>query len=194
MSENTPSEGSLYSAIEADLSAAWNIVLLRSVLAIIFGAIAVVWPMLSLIAFVFLYAFYALLDGILSLVTAIRGGGTRSRWWLVLGGIAALVAGGIAIAMPGLTALVFVILVGVAAIVRGLFDIAGAIMMRKTVKHSWILLPAGIVSILFGILVLAAPAQASLAITWMIGAWAIILGVAGVIWALQLRKHAPLAN
>ena len=190
MSENTPTQGSLYSAIQADLSAAWNIVLLRSVLAIIFGGIAVVWPMVSLIAFVFLYAFYALADGILSLYAAIRGGDTRSRWWLVFGGIAGLVAGAIAIAMPGLTALVFVILVGAAAIVRGLFDIAGAIVLRKTVKHSWILIPAGIISVLFGILVIAAPAQASLALTWVIGAWASILGIAGVIWSLQLRKHA----
>lgn len=190
MSDNSPTQGNLYSDIQADLSEAWNIVLLRSVLAIIFGGIAVVWPMVSLIAFVFLYAFYALADGILSLYAAIRGGGTRSRWWLVLGGIAGLLAGGIAIAMPGLTALVFVILVGAAAIIRGLFDIAGAIVLRKTVKHSWILIPIGIISVLFGILVIAAPAQASLALTWVIGVWAIVLGIAGVIWSLQLRKHA----
>lgn len=190
MNENTPSGINPFSALQTDLSAAWNIVLLRSILAIAFGAIAVVWPMVSLIAFVFLYAFYALADGILSLIAAIRGGGTRSRWWLVLGGIVALIAGGIALAMPGLTALVFIMLVGVAAIVRGLFDFAGAIMLRKTTKHSWILIPAGIISVLFGILVLSAPAQASLAITWVIGAWAIVLGIAGVIWALQLRKHA----
>ncbi|WP_406852730.1 HdeD family acid-resistance protein [Brevundimonas sp. BH3] len=190
MSETPPTQGNLYSAIQADLSAAWNIVLLRSVLAIIFGGIAVVWPMVSLIAFVFLYAFYALMDGILSLYAAIRGGGTRSRWWLVFGGIAGLVAGGIAIAMPGLTALVFVMLVGAAAIVRGAFDMIGAFVLRKTVKHSWILVPAGIVSVLFGILVLAAPAQASITLTWVIGAWAIVLGIAGVIWSLQLRKHA----
>lgn len=194
MSEHTPTEGTLYSAIEADLSSAWNIVLIRSVLAIIFGGIAVAWPIVSLIAFVFLYAFYALLDGSLSLVAALRGGGTRSRWWLVLGGIAALIAGGIAIAMPGLTALVFTMLVGVAAIIRGIFDFVGAFTMRKTVKHSWILVPAGIISILFGVLVLAAPAQASLAITWVIGLWAIVLGIVGVIWSLQLRKHAPLAT
>lgn len=175
------------SALRKSLHAAWNIILLRSICAIIFGVIALFWPSVSLLALVFVYAIYSLFDGILAIVAAIKGGGVQSRWWLLLGGVSGLFVGGVALFLPELTAFVFVILLGAVALVRGFTDIIGAVQLRADAKHAGILVLTGVLSVLFGILLFMAPMISALAITWVIGFWALVIGVAGVVFAFKLK-------
>ena len=111
------------------------------------------------------------------------------RWWLAIVGIAGLVAGGLTFLMPGLTALVLLTFIAVWAIILGIMEIYGAIKLRKEIEGEWFLILNGAMSVLFGILLLWRPMTGALAVIWIIGAYAIILGVIYVIFGLKLRKH-----
>src|SRR5437868_4970385 len=107
----------------------------RGVAGILFGVLAFVWPGLTLLALVLLYGAYALVDGLSALVLAVRGqrpAGTR-LWELVLVGLAGVAAGVITFFWPGITAVALLVLVAVASIIRGVFEIVAAIRLRKEI-------------------------------------------------------------
>ena len=103
---------------------------------------------------------------------------------LVLPGVA---AGVIAFMIPGITALILLLLIAAWAIVTGVFEIAAAIQMRKYIRGEWLLILAGIASIIFGVLLFINPAAGALAVVWLIGAYAIVFGILMI--ALSLRLH-----
>lgn len=170
------------------LARTWWLVLLRGLAAILFGALALLWPHLTLVILVILYAVYALSDGVFALAEAVRGGGWIPRWWLVAIGLANIIAGAAALAWPQLTAILLILLIGASAVVRGLLEIIGAIHLRKVIDNEWALIGSGVVSVLFGAGVILAPRAGALALAWLIGLWAIALGVLIVVLALRLRR------
>jgi len=105
------------------LGRAWWLVLLRALAAIVFGVAALLWPHLTLVTLALLYALFALGDGVFALGAALHGGGLAPRWWLVLVGLASLAAGAFALAWPGITAILLVMLIGASAVTRGLLEI-----------------------------------------------------------------------
>ncbi len=170
------------------LARTWWLVLARGLAAIVFGALALLWPHLTLVVLVILYAVYALSDGVFALSEALRGGGVIPRWWLVLIGVANLGAGAAALAWPRLTAILLIILIGASAVARGLFEIIGAIHLRKVIDNEWTLVASGTISVLFGIGVMLAPRAGAVALAWLIGLWAMALGGLIVALALRLRR------
>jgi uncharacterized membrane protein HdeD (DUF308 family) len=170
------------------LARTWQLVLARGVAAILFGALALLWPHLTLVILVVLYALYAVSDGVFALAEAVRGGGWIPRWWLVVIGLANIAAGGAALAWPHLTAILLIVLIGASAVARGLFEIIGAVHLRKVIDNEWTLIASGTISVLFGAGVILAPRAGAVALAWLIGLWAIALGVLIVALALRLRR------
>ena len=103
---------SLEGIVRSALHRSWWLLLLRGVLAIAFGVLTFAMPAISLLSLILVYAIYAVADGIVSIIAAIRGGGIAPRWWLALGGVVSILAGILAFVWPGLTALVLVYLIG----------------------------------------------------------------------------------
>jgi len=172
------------------LAKSWWLVLLRGIAAIIFGVLAFVWPGLTLLTLVLFYGAYALVDGVLSLIAAFTGAAKPvPTWWLVVVGLLGIAAGLITFFYPGITALILIIFIGAWAIAHGVFEIVGAIKLRKEIDNEWLLILAGAVSVLFGILVLAVPGAGALGLIWAIGAYAIVFGILLVGLSLRLRKH-----
>ena len=169
----------------------WWLLLLRGVAAIIFGVLAFMWPVLTLLTLTFLWGAYAIVDGVLALWEAIagRGGYTGSRFWLAIVGIAGIIAGLLAFAWPGLTALVLLMFIAVWAIVTGLFEVWGAIQLRKEIDGEWLLILSGLLSVVFGVILLARPGIGALAVVWLIGWYAILAGGLYVALAFRLKKH-----
>ena len=133
------------------LSRSWWMLALRGVLALAFGILAFIWPSLTLAALVALFAAYALISGVVSILGAIRNRKADREWWLILIlGLVSVAAGVISIMQPALTALVLVLMMGANALVTGVLDIAVAIRLRKTIEGEWLLIAAGIASIIFG--------------------------------------------
>jgi uncharacterized membrane protein HdeD (DUF308 family) len=166
----------------------WWLVMLRGVVAILFGVSAFIWPGLTLAALVLLYGVYAVADGIFTLIAAFM---ERDRntptWWLVGVGLLSVAAGLIALFWPGITAGVLVVLIGLWALVHGVLEIVGAIQLRKEITDEWMLLAAGLISVIFGLLLLLSPGVGALAIVWSIGAYAMALGVMLVLLSWRLR-------
>jgi uncharacterized membrane protein HdeD (DUF308 family) len=169
----------------------WWLEVLRGVAAIIFGILALANPGIALVTLVLLWGIYALVDGVLAIAAAIMGGNPMPRWWLAIVGLAGIGAGVMTFVYPVVTAFVLLIFIAVWAIVLGIFEIYGAIKLRKEIEGEWFLILSGALSVLFGLVLLARPGAGALAVIWIIGAYAIILGVIYVIFGLKLRKHAP---
>jgi uncharacterized membrane protein HdeD (DUF308 family) len=171
----------------------WWLVVLRGVAAIIFGILAFAWPGITLLTLVFFWGAFALVDGVLAIVAAVKGGNPMPRWWLAIVGIAGIAAGALTFLIPGLAALVLVTFIAVWAIVLGVMEIYGAIKLRKEIEGEWFLILNGALSVAFGILILWRPMTGALALIYIIGAYAIILGVIYLMFGFKLKKHAPAA-
>lgn len=168
----------------------WWLILLRGIFAILFGLMAFVWPGLTLLTLIVLYGIYAIADGGVALYAALAGGAPVSRWWLLVAGLLGLAVGIVTLVWPGVTALALVIFIGLWALVRGVFEIVSAIQLRKVIDNEWWLVGSGLLSVLFGGVVLMAPGAGALALVWLIGAYAIAFGCLLVGLALRLRSFA----
>jgi uncharacterized membrane protein HdeD (DUF308 family) len=166
----------------------WWAIVLRGVCAILFGLAAFAWPGITLAVLVLLYGVYALADGILAVVWAVVGRRPGAfPWGMLLAGLAGIGVGVLAFLWPGLTALALVYLIGVWAIVRGVFEVIAAIHLRRELEHEWLLAASGVLSILLGLFLLASPGAGALALLWVIGAMAIAVGVLMVVLGFRLK-------
>ena len=173
------------------MAKAWWLVLLRGIAGIVFGVLAFMWPGLTLITLVLFYGAYALVDGVIALTTAFTGGAKPvPTWWLVVVGLLGIVAGLVTFMWPGITALVLIYFIGGWAIAHGIFEIVGAIKLRKEIDNEWWLILAGVLSVIFGLVVLLAPGAGALGLIWAIAAYSIVFGVLLVGLSLRLRKHS----
>jgi uncharacterized membrane protein HdeD (DUF308 family) len=168
----------------------WWLILLRGIVAILFGVLAFLWPGVTLVTLVVLYGAFALVDGVLAIVAAITGGAPAPRWWLAIVGLAGIAAGVLTFLWPGITALVLLVFIATWAIATGLLQIIGAIKLRKEIDNEWMLIASGVLSVLFGVAVLARPGAGALALIFVIGAYAIFYGILLVLFSLRLRKHS----
>jgi uncharacterized membrane protein HdeD (DUF308 family) len=171
----------------------WWLTLLRGICAIVFGILAFVWPGVTLFTLVILYGAFALADGVLAIAAAIMGGAPAPRWWLAVVGLAGIGAGVLTFAWPGVTALVLLVFIAVWAIAIGVMQIYGAIKLRREIDNEWLLIAGGILSVLFGLVMLGWPGAGALALIFVIGAYAIAEGILLVGLALRLRKHSHAA-
>jgi uncharacterized membrane protein HdeD (DUF308 family) len=169
----------------------WKLLLFRALVSIGFGVMAFIWPKLTLLSLVLLFAAFALADGALALGAAIMGRTELgSRWWLLFVGITGILAGIVAFLMPGVTAWTFAVIVGFWSIMTGAFEIVGAIRLRKEIEGEFFLIMAGVVNILFGMVLLLVPGLGLLTLIYLIGIYAIISGVALAAFAWRIRGLA----
>ena len=172
------------------LAKSWWVLLLRGIAAIIFGVLAFAWPGLTLVTLVLLYGAFALVDGVLSLVAALTGGAKAiPTWWLIVVGLLGIAAGVVTFLWPGITAVLLVMFIGAWALVHGIFEIIGAIQLRKEIDNEWTIGLSGAVSVLFGVIMLVAPGAGALGLIWAIASYAIVFGILMVMAAFKLKKH-----
>jgi uncharacterized membrane protein HdeD (DUF308 family) len=171
----------------------WWMLLLRGICAILFGILAFVWPAMTLVTLILLYGAFAFVDGIFALIAAITGGAPAPRWWLAIVGLLGIAAGLATWFWPGLTALVLLYFIAGWSIAIGVMQIVGAIQLRKEIDNEWLLIAAGVVSVLFGGLLIAQPGAGAVAVLFIIGIYAVLYGLLLVFLAMRLRKHARVA-
>lgn len=165
----------------------WVALMIRGVLAILFGIAALLVPGATLLTLVLLFAAYAAIDGVMAIVMAFRAAEGHGRVWpFVIEGVLNLAAAAIAVLWPGVTVIVFTAIVAAWAILSGIAMLVGAFRLR--VEHGdWLLILSGILSILLGVTFIVFPVAAALTLAWMIGAFAFAFGVTLVMVALRLR-------
>ena len=167
----------------------WWLLALRGLAAVVFGVLAFAWPGATLITLVWLFGAFALVNGILSLAVAANAPKGYPRFGsLILGGLLGILAGLLALVMPGITALGLLILIASWAMVTGIFEIIAAIKLRKEISNEWLLVLAGVASLAFGVVLLLQPAVGALVLIWWVGAYAIVFGILLVVLAFRMRN------
>jgi uncharacterized membrane protein HdeD (DUF308 family) len=171
------------------LSQNWWLVVLRGILAILFGLSAFVWPEITLLTLIVLFGVYAIVDGLVAVGTGLARTKESPRWWaFLLEGLIGIGAGVVALIWPGLATLVLIYMIAVWAVFTGILEIAAAIRLRHEITNEWVLGLGGVISIALGILLFVQPVAGSLAIVWTIAAYALIFGVLLVILGFRLRN------
>jgi len=170
------------------LSQNWWLVLLRGVLAILFGVAAFVWPAITWLTLIIMFGIYAIVDGLVAVGTGLSRTKESPRWWVfLLEGLIGIGAGVVALIWPGLTGLVLVYMIASWAVLTGVLEIAAAIRLRNEITNEWVLGLGGLISIGLGILLFVQPTAGGLAIIWTIAGYAVIFGVLLVILGFRLR-------
>jgi uncharacterized membrane protein HdeD (DUF308 family) len=170
-----------------NLSQSWWTLVLRGLAAVLFGILAYIWPDLTFTVLVLLFGAYALWDGVFALVSAFRAQGDR-RWPLILEGLVGIAAGLVTFFWPGAATLAILTIIAAWAIITGVFEIIGAIRLREEIEGEWLLLLSGLLSVLFGIALVVWPVAGLVAVTWMIGFYAIMFGILLMVLGFRLRN------
>ena len=160
----------------------------RGILSIIWGIIALVVPQIALLVFIYVFAAYALIDGVIAVVWAIQERHISQHWAaLLIEGLIGIVVGIVAFAWPAETAIVLLFLVAFWAVITGILEIITAFTARDGFGHEWLLGIAGLISIIFGLILLFNPLVGLLALLWVVGVYAIIFGALLIARAFQSR-------
>lgn len=174
----------------------WWAFVLRGVIAVIFGLVALFLPGVTMLSLVLVFAAYAIADGICAIIGSVRAAEKGERWgYLAFEGVVGILAGLVAAAWPGLTVVVFVALVAAWALLTGGLMLAAGIRFEGE-GRLWLILGA-LVSIAYGALLVIAPLIGAVVLTWWIGAYALVFGIAMLVLAFQLRarfKKSPLGH
>ncbi len=173
----------------AVLARNWWAIAIRGVLAIVFGLIAFTVPGATMLSLVLVFAAYALVDGVFAIVAAVRAARQHERWaLLVLEGIADIIAAAIAVLWPAITVVVFVLLIAAWAIITGVLMLGAAFRVAHDHGRWWFVL-GGLASLVYGVLLIIAPLIGALVLTWWIGAYALVFGIALLVTAFKLRAR-----
>ena len=177
--------------MESDwLSVGWKVLVARGGVAVVFGVLAMAWPLETATALALLWGVWAVADGVGSLAQGFwPGAGSDSRWLLVAMGAIALIAGIVAVTSPKVTAVALTWILGVWLIARGIFELAAAMMSSTTVPRGLLGL-AGLVDLLLGVLFAANPGKGAVGIAFLLGLVAFVWGAVFVLVGLWVRRES----
>jgi uncharacterized membrane protein HdeD (DUF308 family) len=167
------------------LTQKWWAVALRGIIAIVFGIVALVFPGATLISLTLVFGAYAFVSGVFTIVAAFGGRGREVSWY-VLEGILGIAVGLAVFFFPGIAAQTLVLLIGLWAILTGIFEVSAS--FELPISWNWLLSIAGVLSIGFGVVVIAYPASGALAVAWLIGIYALLFGGSLLAFGIWLRR------
>lgn len=172
----------------------WWTFVLRGVLAILFGIVAVVWPSLTVATLIIIFGAYLLVDGVFSVGAAFINGG-NGRWvQYLLIGVIDIIIGLATLIWPGVTALGLIWFIGIWAVILGLLQIFGSFRLRQSLGNEiWSLL-SGILAVLVGLYLIVFPGSGAVSLVWVIGIYAIVFGVMLIVLGFQLRGRSGAAG
>jgi uncharacterized membrane protein HdeD (DUF308 family) len=135
---------------------------------------------------VLLFGVFVLVDGFAHLVAAFRV--HDGRGWQLFEGVAGVAAGVITLVWPDITTLALLYVIGAWAVVLGVLRIVAGVQLRKEIAGEWLLIVGGALQVIFGIILFVAPVSGALAITWLIGFFALFVGLLLLMLAWRLHK------
>ena len=167
----------------------WWLFLLRGILAIVFGIVAIFFPRIAFLSLVLIFGAFALVDGIFTLFSAFAGNArSESWWWLVFEGLFGILIGVLTMWQPFAMGMAWIFMIALWAVVTGIFEIVTAIRLRKAITGEWMLILAGVISVLFGLMAAFYPGAGAAAIGMIVGIYAMIFGIIFVVLAIRLKS------
>jgi len=172
-------------------AANWRALALRGLVALLFGLVVLFWPGLVLAVLALLFGIYALVDGAITFVPALRSSDLGARRWLPLTeGAVGVIVGLVALLWPGMTPNGLIYVIAGWALATGTLKILTAVLLRAEVENGWLLAGSGALSVLFGILLAALGGSDAPFLVPLIGAFAVIVGLALIVFAFRLRERS----
>ena len=162
--------------------------ILRGILALAVGIIALAWPSVTVLALVILFAVYAFIAAGLQAMQAFSSRNAGPVAGHLLLGLLDLAAGVIALAWPGPTALVLVLIVGSWAVIAGLFEIFAAFRAGETAGTRALFILGGLVSVAFGVVLFARPGMGAITLALLFGLFNLIYGAWTFVQGIELRQ------
>jgi len=174
-------------SMSAALARNWWAIALRGVFGILFGLVALAVPTAVMLSLALLFAAYLLADGVLAIVASVRAAQSHERWGLLLTeGIVDLAMGILVLMFPAGAVLGFVLATAAWALVTGGLMLSAAFRLHAAHGRWWLAL-GGVVSLLWGVVLILAPLVGALVLTWWLGFYAIAFGVVLLVLAFRLR-------
>ncbi len=165
-----------------------NMFLFRGLVAIAFGIIALVWPKPTLLVLVLWFGIFAIVSGISAVAAALQNRGEHGWGWLLFEGILWILVGVVALVWPGITALAFLYLLAAWAILTGIFELIAPLAFPMSFGRAVVMGLVGLVSLVFGIFIATRPAAGLLALVWLIGLYAIVVGILYLVAYFEARS------
>ena len=162
--------------------------IVRGILAVIVGTIALAWPSVTVLALVILFAVYAFIAAGLQAARAFSSPGAGPVFGHLLLGLVDLAAGVVALAWPGPTALVLVPIVGIWAIVAGLVEIAAAFGYGEAAGTGALFILGGLITVAFGVVLSARPGIGAVTLALLFGLFGLIAGIWMLVQGIELRR------
>jgi uncharacterized membrane protein HdeD (DUF308 family) len=162
--------------------------ILLGVLGVIVGVIAIVWPGVTIAALVILFAIYAFIAAGLQAMRAFSSRTAGPVFGHLLLALIDLAAGVVALAWPGPTALVLVLVVAIWAFVAGFAEILAAFGSGETAGTRTMYIVTGLISIAFGIVLSARPSIGAVTLALLFGLFSMIYGVSEIVAGVQMRR------
>lgn len=165
-----------------------SVLIALGALAVVFGLIASIWPISTVVTLVVIWGIYALVDGVTAFVFASRSQGASSRTLLIVTGIIGVLAGLMAIFRPLSSGAALAWVLGIWLIARGITELVGAFGEALT-QPRWLLALGGIAWLIAGILFVANPGAAALTLTVWLGILAVLWGLMAISAGLVVRTQ-----
>ena len=162
--------------------------IVRGILALVVGIIALAWPQVTVLALVIMFAVYAFIASGLEVVRAFSSGKAGPVFGHLLLGLVDLAAGVVALAWPGPTALVLVLVVGIWAVVAGVVEFAAAFQAGEQAGTRAMFILGGLVTIAFGVVLCARPEIGAITLALLFGLFNLIYGTWALVQGIELRR------
>jgi len=164
----------------------WVMILIRGIIALLFGIMALISVEFTLLFLVYLFGIYVLFDGILAIAVSLQERKSTRAWLIVfLIGIVGVIVGFLSFIHPGNVALLIFYLVALWLIIAGFFSVVSALLRARGTE--WLSIVGGILSIIVGIVFFLHPSSSILSIVWLLGLFALIYGIIQIIKAFQVK-------
>ncbi len=170
------------------LTSKWWTFAVQGVAALVFGILTMIWPGTSLRVMIALFGAFAVVTGVLLVAASFDAAKQRLHWGsLLAAGILDVVVGLVTWFWPGLTALGVLYLVVAWALVTGILYIVASVELSDVIPHAWLLTLTGVLSVVLAVVLAVHPRDGILSLVYVVGIYAILAGIAELIFAFRLR-------
>ncbi|MCB0724490.1 MAG: HdeD family acid-resistance protein [Ignavibacteriae bacterium] len=164
----------------------WWALTIKGVLAIIFGLMIFFAPGMGAVALAYYFGFLVIFTGFFMIFAAFAHKSVNQNWgWWLFEGILDIILGVIVISYPLMSIAIFILFVGVWAIFMGISQVISFFTVSASGK--WLFLLSGVISTIFGILLILNPLLGAVSLTMLIGAFLLVYGVFAVSLSFKIK-------
>ena len=167
----------------------WWAILLRGIIAILFGVLALAASGFTLDLLLIFVGFFLLLGGLVSVIGSLFATHHKHWWILMFNGLISIAAGIVVFTWPAITLLILVYLVAIWAIITGFFEFIASIAASWANPGKVFIGFVGVLSVILGIVMFAYPGLTINAAIWLIGVYAIIIGLSLIFFSFKLKAQ-----